>query len=171
MKPAPEACLSLAAVIRKDIASLREMTSEIAAILRDWRALSATYSGRAGLGFALHNLYNALENSFDQISRTFENHVVDDSRWHAELLNKMLLEIPGLRPAVMPVQLADLLNDLRGFRHVFRHSYSYQLDPVKLSNLASRWQRDEASLIAALERFNAYLAGTQPRLFIKADSK
>ena len=54
------------------------------------------------IGYHLHNLYNALENCFEQASRSFENHVVDKSRWHQELLGKMFLDLTPLRPALLP---------------------------------------------------------------------
>ena len=72
----------------------------------------------AAAGYVLHNIYGALENIFEQISRTFENHVTDPTQWHRELLTKMFLEIPKIRAAVLPADLRGFLNDLRGFRHV-----------------------------------------------------
>jgi hypothetical protein len=40
-----------------------------------------------------------------------------------------------------------------GFRHVFRHSYDFQLDPDKLSRLVRDWTAARPELLAALTRF------------------
>ena len=47
------------------------------------------YRDLAAASYCLHNIYNALKNTFEQISRTFENHIVDLTQWHKELLEKM----------------------------------------------------------------------------------
>lgn len=145
---------SLAAVIAHDL----EAVSRIEGALKEL-APDAGFGECAGVAYALHNLYSALENSFDQISRSFENHVVDREQWHRELMLKMFLEIPGVRPAVLPEELRPLLNDLRSFRHVFRHSYDFRLDPLKLNALVVAWREHGGAVSAALEGFAAWLRG------------
>jgi hypothetical protein len=93
------------------------------------------------------------------IARTFENHMVDTGRWHRELMLKMFLEIPGLRPAVLHETSRSLLSELRSFRHVFRHSYDYQLDVEKLNRLVEQWQQGGSEVIQALTRFVDWLCG------------
>jgi hypothetical protein len=58
----------------------------------------------------------------------FENRVADRSQWHTELLRRMMLDISGVRPALLSAENADLLNELRAFRHFFRHAYGLRLD-------------------------------------------
>ncbi len=148
---------SLAAVIAHDLDALGRIGGALATLDPE-----AGFTVCAGVAYALHNLYSALENSFDQISRSFENHVVDREQWHRELMLKMFLEIPGLRPAVLPDELKPLLNELRSFRHVFRHSYEFQLDPLKLNALVAAWGRHGAAVTAALTRFAAWLRVNEP---------
>ena len=90
------------------------------------------------LGYMLHNLYSALEDLFQEVAKTFENRVEDPQRYHRELLKRMSLEIPGVRPALLSTPTHSLLNELRGFRHVFRHAYDYELSPARLAALKSR---------------------------------
>lgn len=97
-RPEPAARASLAAVIRRDLEAIRRLQP-----LLERLAPNAAYPACAAVAYALHNFYNALENSFDQISRTFENHIVDPVRWHRELMVKMFVEIPG-GPAGCPVR-------------------------------------------------------------------
>jgi len=105
------------------------------------------------LGYSLHNIYNALENCFGQISLSFENDVRDRTRWHRELLEKMFLDIKPLRPAVLPEELRSLLADLLGFRHLFRHAYEFKLDQAKTVALWNRWTRENDSVKRSLNSF------------------
>lgn len=68
----------------------------------------------------------------------------------------------GVRPAVLPDELKPLLNELRSFRHVFRHSYEFQLDPLKLNALVAAWGRHGAAVTAALTRFAVWLRVDEP---------
>jgi hypothetical protein len=155
MKIDATSAVALRAVLEADLASIAQLTESLRGLgngpLGEPEAIAA--------GYYLHNLYNALENSFDQISRTFENHVKDLSRWHQELLHKMFLDMPPLRPAVLPSGAKPLLDDLRGFRHRFRHSYDYPLDAAKVAALARRWIQEGPPVCASLRGFAAGLAG------------
>ena len=149
MKIDSPSAVSLAAVIRKDLASISGIEGHAAGL----PASGLSRSELDSLGFALHNLYNALENSFTQISLTFENHVRDQSRWHRELLEKMFLDLGQLRPAVMPLPSRGLLTDLLGFRHLFRHAYDFSLDESRTVALWQRWQREGPAVRDGLSRF------------------
>ncbi len=51
----------------------------------------------------------------------------------------MFLELPGWRPRLFPEELRPVLNDLRGFRHLFRHAYDFQLDGRRSRMLVQDW--------------------------------
>lgn len=101
----------------------------------------------------MHNIYNALENCFEQISLSFENHVRDRTRWHRELDEKMFLDITALRPAVLPDEARSLLAELLGFRHLFRHAYEFKLDQTKTVALWQRWSTENACVKQSLTVF------------------
>ncbi len=84
------------------------------------------------VSYYLHNLYNAFENIFQNVAATFENSVDDQSRWHSQLLERMSLDALPLRPAVIDDAAYDCLDELRRFRHWFRHSYRVKLDAQRL---------------------------------------
>ena len=65
----------------------------------------------------------------------------------------MRLEVEGYRPAVIDDELFNLLNDFRGFRHVFRHSYTFELDWERERLVASRLPGTVALLEAQVEAF------------------
>lgn len=96
------------------------------------------------LGYLLHNLYCAFEDLFQEIAKTFENYIEDISKFHRELLKRMSLDIQGIRPKVLSQKSYFVLDELRGFRHIFRHSYDYELTPDRLNelkkNIIDNWQ-------------------------------
>jgi hypothetical protein len=115
------------------------------------------------LGYMLHNLYGAMEDLFQEVARTFENRVEDPQRYHRELLKRMALEIPGVRPALLSSPSHSLLNELRGFRHVFRHAYDYELSPVRLFALKSRVLAEWNGVTGDLQIFQAFLQNKMGR--------
>lgn len=90
------------------------------------------------LGYLLHNLYCALEDLFQEIARTFENRIEDLSKYHRELLKRMQLDVRGIRPKLLSKESYLILNELRGFRHIFRHSYDYELAPDRVKDLKQK---------------------------------
>lgn len=95
---------------------------------------------RAAVGYFLHGFYNACENIFQSIARFFENDIGPQT-WHRDLLKRMKLEIAGYRPAVIDQELYLLLDEFRGFRHVYRHSYTFQLSWEKEAIVARKFKR------------------------------
>ena len=85
------------------------------------------------LAFQLHNLYCAIEDIFLLIADAFENQIGDGGGWHIELLSRMRRDIPGVRPSVIEDADVRALDELRSFRHVFRHAYALEIDPEKLA--------------------------------------
>lgn len=84
------------------------------------------------MGYQLHNLYCAVEDLFKIIAAGFENHIQDKTRYHSELLKRMTIAIEGVRPSVLSRHSFVYLDNLRAFRHFFRHAYSYELDERKV---------------------------------------
>ena len=90
------------------------------------------------LGYKLHNLYSAYEDLFKLIADFFENQIEDLTRYHTGLLKRMMIEIEGVRPNILSEESFKILDELRGFRHVFRHAYSYDLDPERIVKLTEK---------------------------------
>ena len=84
------------------------------------------------IGYRLHNLYTAAENIFQNIAKAFGNQMEDRSAWHAELLDRMRLDLLPLRPAVIDDDAYEKLHELRRFRHLFRAAYGIELDPERM---------------------------------------
>lgn len=132
---------------------LRTQKELIDKLLDEIRAIDAsTEATTVHLGYLLHNLYCALEDLFLEIMRTFENRVEDPGKYHREILKRMVIEVPKIRPRILSKESHQMLDELRGFRHIFRHSYSYSLSPEKIRNLKqsllAEWDRIEKDLSA-----------------------
>lgn len=83
------------------------------------------------LGFTIHTLYGVLENYFLRVSKFFENGLPAEA-WHKALVEKMCLDIPGLRPALpRSGEERRMVMELLKFRHRIRKLYGEDLDPAK----------------------------------------
>jgi len=110
------------------------------------------------LAYWLHNLYCAFEDLFTMVAGFFENRVESSKRYHIELLRRMLVRIEGLRPPLLSEGSFKVLDELRGFRHVFRHAYSYGLDGEKVKNLATRVLEAKGNIMKDIKAFRDALA-------------
>ena len=109
------------------------------------------------IAYHLHNLYNAFENIFQNIAAVFENSVNDVERWHAQLLERMRLDVMPLRPAVIDDVAYDALDELRRFRHLFRQAYGVKLDPLRLQLVLRKALVLREVHTDQLERFMGFL--------------
>jgi hypothetical protein len=149
MRIEAKAALTLAALIRSDLAAIARIENHVS----QFDLTNLSRAELESLGYSMHNIYNALENCFTQISLSFENHVRDQTRWHRELFEKMFLDIKSLRPAVLPAAVRSILSDLLGFRHKFRKAYDFKLDKDKTVALWNRWLLENVSVKEALNLF------------------
>jgi hypothetical protein len=114
--------------------------------------------GLESLAYQLHNLYSGFEDMFFIVAKHFENTIEDESRYHIELLQRMVIDIQGVRPALLKRETMNWLDELRAFRHFFRHTYSYEIDEKKLhlvletaEKLSGIYKDDISSFISKLK--------------------
>ncbi len=98
-------------------------------------------------GYWLHNLYSAFEDLFKLTAGFWENNVKINGDFHINLIKRMLVHIQQIRPALISEESYQFLNELRGFRHVFRHAYSFGLDDERVSFLLHRVLKKEELLL------------------------
>ncbi len=84
------------------------------------------------LAYQLHNFYNACEDLLKLVATAFENHITDQGNWHRGLVQRMSLTIPGVRPALISAKTLPHLDQLRAFRHFFRHAYNTPINVPRL---------------------------------------
>lgn len=110
-------------------------------------------------GYWLHNLYCAYEDLFKIVASFWENTVTSDGTYHRQILKRMRLQINGLRPALISEESFKFLDELRGFRHVFRHAYSYGLDKERVAFLLKRTLQQRSVMFEDIERFRQQVHG------------
>ncbi len=109
------------------------------------------------VGYLIHNLYCVFEDIFKEIAKTFENQIDDTSKYHRALLKRMTIEIPYIRPSVVSNESFLLLDEMRSFRHVFRHAYTYELDKVKIKHLKTKILSGIKLILLDIDTFENFL--------------
>ncbi len=103
--------------------------------------------------FQVNNYYSVVEDLLRIVAAAFENNIPDVSRWHSELIDRMALDIPGVRPPLLSTTTAARLHRLRSFRHFFRHAYRVDLDAGEVMDNVERVRDVHPHLVADLDRF------------------
>ena len=105
----------------------------------------------------LHGFYSGVERLFEKIAGTVDGYLPEGANWHQELLNQMCVEVPGIRPAIISIELKEKLEEYRGFRHVVRNVYTYRLDPEKLKPLVKSIRSVKKKLEKELSGFAEFI--------------
>lgn len=111
------------------------------------------------LAYQLHNLYCAFEDLFKRVAHCFENQIDDAARYHLVLLKRMAIAVEGVRPALLSSEGHRLLENMRAFRHLFRHAYSYDLDVRKVKLVLEDALRLKVIYREDVERFLKNIEG------------
>ncbi len=121
----------------------RELLADLA-VLRDASSKARQRLQERASGFAeacayeLARHYTVLEKAFERVCIAFENHFDKRADYHERLLQRVAIDLPGIRPAFVPATVATgPLRELKGFRHVIRHAYDLTLRPERLAELAA----------------------------------
>ena len=117
----------------------------------------------AALAFTMHSLYGVMENYFLRISKFFENNLPADS-WHKALVERMALDIPGVRPALLTdKQDREDVYALLKFRHRFRNLYGEDLNPELTARMQYRMEE-------LLQRFPEIHTGFHEKIIAISES-
>ena len=90
------------------------------------------------------------------IARDIDNKTPTDFEWHKSLLLQMTKK-NKTRIAVFSGEIKDQLLDYLGFRHFFRHSYSFHLEWEEMENLVTSirevWKKFKEEILAFMSNF------------------
>jgi len=84
----------------------------------------------------LHSFYNGLENIFLVIAKGIDKDVPSGGQSHRDLLEQMTKATP-IRNPLLTDETSAQLNEYMGFRHFYRHSYSFFLSWERLELLVT----------------------------------
>ncbi len=149
----------LVALVRDEIGLVDRLFEEYEDLLDESQHATPDKVEKAALATILHSFYNGLENIFSTIAREVDSEVPSGERSHRQLLDQMVVPTQE-REAVLTRQTALRLKDFLGFRHFFRHSYSFFLEWERMQPLVEAapelWQATRAEI----ERFLATLTAS-----------
>ncbi len=112
----------------------------------------------AAVASVLHSFYNGLENIFLSIAKGIDADVPTGAQWHRDLLTQMMESTSRRRP-VLTAEVAHRLAAYLGFRHFYRHSYSFFLEWDELEKLVTPltevWEQVKDELQRFLDSLSA----------------
>ncbi len=119
----------LAQRIVDERAKIERTVGHIKVALQDIEDVPARYRRSVEIEIAkyLYDVYMGMETIFRQIAREVDEHIPQSETWHKDLLTQMT-EPRAERPPVISQKTEQRLEQILGFRHVFAHLYSIQLD-------------------------------------------
>jgi hypothetical protein len=131
---------------------LQRLLSGIHGLLAKCRDEAPTEIELSALAATLHSFYNGAENIFKRVVVELDGKSVRSNLRRRELL--LLMKTPTEhRPALLPKELHDTMNEYLRFRHAFRNAYSFDLDWQKMSPLVQRLEETFQWLENALDDF------------------
>ncbi len=148
--------LALAGRIRQEISDVGRVTARTEAIWQEAKRSSDDYLVDA-TALNLHGFYAGIERILEIIADVVDQSKPGGSDWHQELLRQMSASIPGVRPPVLTTETRDQLDRYRGFRHVVRNVYTYNLDPEQVGALVVDLPNVGAATFSELEQFAALI--------------
>jgi hypothetical protein len=112
----------------------------------------------SALALAVHNVYNGIEDVLLNVANDVDGAVPTGETSHQDLLDQMLSPIPERRPALLSTELYQDLVELKNFRHLVRHRYGFDLDPVKVRDNVARLSGAFPTFVEALRALEQSLA-------------
>jgi len=112
--------------VENELGHLRQLVDKLSNFLQNAPSEPDEIQIQGGAKY-LHDFYNGVERIFERIAVRVDGDLPAGSNWHTLLLQRMGQPFGTRRPAViersMEVQLVEYLR----FRHLFRHTYGYDL--------------------------------------------
>lgn len=103
--------------------------------------------------YELSRFYNVAERMFERLCEEFENHFEKRGDFHEKLIQRLALDLEGIRPAFIPKDRMTDVRELKGFRHVMRHAYDLTLREDRLRELSAIAERLATELPGWCEDF------------------
>lgn len=91
----------------------------------DWVAVSA-------LAHGIHNVYNGIEDIMLAVAKDGDDAVPSGASVQQDVIDQFASPIAGVRAEIIGHDLHAALTELKGFRHVVRHKYGFDLMPKKV---------------------------------------
>ena len=87
----------------------------------------ASYEFRYVFALKTQQFYTAIEDLLKQVAKSFENHIQDFTTFQKELLVRLHMSIPSIRPNLLSETSFQVLDKILAFRDFVRHAYDCEL--------------------------------------------
>ncbi|ODS56976.1 MAG: hypothetical protein ABS40_08325 [Agrobacterium sp. SCN 61-19] len=98
------------------------------------------------------------------LARDLDGSAPKGTTLHQDVLDQMASELAGRRPPLLSPDLHIQLTELKGFRHLVRHKYGFDLQPEKVVDNVERLQRVYPSFSQRLIALHDLLASDSSSL-------
>lgn len=136
--------------INLEISKIENLIQKSFVLLEKTKIQEPDFIELNAIGSVLHSYYNGLESIFKLIYKNLNNKPLQSNLWHSELLQAMFTESENHKQ-ILPTELLPELKNYLGFRHVFRHSYGYELNWERLkplfSSMIENWQKVKNAIL------------------------
>ncbi len=150
----------LARRIRDECSSLEQALSRAEQAWRKAAVESADqYAYVDSVALNLASFYTGVETLFELVARHVDGKSPSGPDWHRDLLQRMTLDLEGIRMPVISAETAEQLDELRRFRHIVRHIYADHLAPGNMRPLVEGTTKLWARLSAELHELATFLDG------------
>jgi len=150
-----ERIIILKSEIERDLQRLNKLFKKFSDSYKEYEK-NLEYAKLIESAFYINQIYTGFEKIFKNIAKTFEN-TVEEDYWHKSLLERMALEIKGIRPALLSKNAFECLDELRAFRHFFRHAYDVNIDRDKFKIVAEKAFKIKKSYKREINKFLTFL--------------
>ena len=113
-----------------------------------------------GVALNLHHFYTGIEHILEDIGRTMDGSIPSGPEWHRDLLLQMSGDIDGVRPAILSLSTRECLDEYRGFRHIVRNVYAFNLRSSRVEELVQGLASCYESVSRDLISFAGFLENT-----------
>jgi hypothetical protein len=149
---------ALATRIRQTLLDLDRVSARAESLFRQYQRTNDD-GYLDGVALNLHGFYSGVERIFEDIARTVDRSLPTNAEWHRDLLLQMADEISTIRPAVIDIGARRCLDEYRGFRHIVRNIYTFNLRPSRLQELTTDLPPCYMVVKQAILRFITFLEG------------
>lgn len=109
------------------------------------------------VALSLQSFYTGIENIFRRIATYVDGALPVGERWHVDLLERMNIPLPEIRPAVISDDTKQELKEFLSFRHAIRSVYIFEINGERVIELASTAATFFQKFKNDIDRFTAFL--------------
>lgn len=153
--------IALSGRIQTEMSDLARVVARCARIFRKAQESGDT-DWLDGVALNLHAFYAGIESIFEELARDLDDALPSGPEWHRSLLMQMAADLPGIRPPIIGRTTRDCLDAYRGFRHVVRNVYTFNLRPARLRELVEELPACYAALAQDIAAISVFLEDRRP---------